>query len=614
MALGRGWKDIMLTIKYRPHTLDEVVGQEQAVELIRSQSIRNKWFPVQLLYGQYGGGKTTMARIIALCANCEHKDENGNPCLECDTCKAILDGTHPDVVEIAAAVNNGVDDVRELIQNAAFKPVSLKYKVYIIDEVHMLSKGAFNALLKLLENPPEHCIFILCTTEKDMILDTIQSRTAPYSFTSLSMEKLKEHVLYVSAKEGFKVSDDAAAVIAKRANGSMRTALMLLEMATKETGEATGASVEKMLGVSKPAEVFGVIKAMVLQDKAELVRKMVSLNESGASVQELVTDLSEGLTDLALASVYPEGLFGSDTYVSMVKDILVHGTTELFEALAGEMVSLKGSINREMRGQDLTVKLLGIMISNKVSDSNNNLLRTVELLKAEVERLKNGGIAAGRPIEVKNEAVPEEQKPEDDFSDIDTEKIRERLKAGIENGKLVDEEMLNETPFVQKAMADVAKIFEPAEVPEGFESADKTDEVPFVEEEKAEKQEQKAEETSFDLPDDDLFSFLMGGMELPDFPIESQVQEPEEKKEVAEPVRDLTAEYQILAALTDEDEAFKAAMMGCEVKSEDGCVVIRTPFPQTMYFVDAYLRAYQFRYPETNLDYIKVRTTDELIG
>lgn len=614
----------MLTIKYRPHTLDEVVGQEQAVELIRSQSIRNEWFPVQLLYGQYGGGKTTMARIIALCANCQHKDENGNPCLECDTCKAILDGSHADVVEIAAAVYNGVDDIRDLIQRAGFKPVNLKYKVYIIDEVHMLSKGAFNALLKLLETPPEYCIFILCTTEKDAILDTIQSRTAPYSFTSLPMEQLKKHVLYVSGKEGFKVTEDAASVIAKRANGSMRTALMLLEMATKETKSATGESVEKMLGVSKPNEVFAVIKALVMQDKAGLVRKMVALNESGASVHELVTDLSEGMTDLALASVYPEGLFGSDTYVSMVKDILAYGTTELFQAIAGELVTLKGTMPRDMRGQDLTVKLLGILVSNKVSESSNCLLKTIELLKEEVKQLRSGAVVTVATVATPAAEIAEPlEEPEelmhetDDFSDVNVKEIRENLEDnGIVNGQVVNAEKLDAIPFIQKAKEDVARLLGSSSVVEGFEAASAESEVPFVEEVKKETETSKEEVSPvFSMPEDDMFAFMMGGLDTPDFPIVSREEQPAEKEEPkVEPSRDLSAEYQILAALSDEDEAFKSAMMGCEVKSEEGCVVIRTPFPQTMLFVDAYLRAYQFRYPETNLEYIKVRTTDELIG
>jgi len=396
---------------------------------------------------------------------------------------------------------------------------------------------------------------------------------------------------------------------------------MLLEMATKETKSATGESVEKMLGVSKPNEVFAVIKALVMQDKAELVRKMVSLNESGASVHELVTDLSEGMTDLALASVYPEGLFGSDTYVSMVKDILAYGTTELFQAIAGELVTLKGTMPRDMRGQDLTVKLLGILVSNKVSESSNCLLKTVELLKEEVKQLRSGAVVAvATPAE--EIAEPEEESERlmhetDDFSDVNVKEIRENLEdSGIVNGQVVNAEKLDATPFIQKAKEDVAKLLGCSSVPEGFEAASAESEVPFVEEVKKETETSKEEVSPvFSIPEDDMFAFMMGGLDTPDFPIVSREEQPAVKEEPKVKVsRDLTAEYQILAALSDEDEAFKSAMMGCEVKSEEGCVVIRTPFPQTMLFVEAYLRAYQFRYPETNLEYIKVRTTDELIN
>jgi len=629
----------MLTLKYRPHNLEQVVGQEQIVELIRSQSIRNEWFPVQLLYGQYGGGKTTIARIIALCANCQHKDANGNPCLECETCKSILAGTHPDVEEIAAAVNNGVDDIRELTQRVAFKPVSLRYKVYIIDEVHMLSKGAFNALLKLLEAPPEHAMFILCTTEKNMILDTIQSRTAPYSFTSISKELIQKHVLHISKLEGFKVTDDAAAVIAKRSQGSMRTALMLLEMATKETGEATGESVEKMLGISRPAEVFSVIRSLVTRDKAELVRCMARLNESGASVVELLKDVSEGMTELALASVYPDGLFGSDTYVAMVKEIIPLGNTATFQAIADELVTIKATMPKDLNGQDLTVKLLGILLSEKVSNSTGVLFDMFERLRMDVNALKNGstsqllkeqvkqtvqeepknGNTAGATLGIVSEPEPVKNDTVASGHDV-TRQTEQNVRDILMDGNTAANDNISQAGFVRIA----------EEIP--FEEEHVNNASPETEDkEPAEKSEEptavkKEEEERVPIPSVNMFSFLLGGSATPHSPslspsdasvpsIEEEKTETEQEEEKTSPdgEADVSSCYAVIEQLCREDASFKAALSSASVQTENGKLMIRTPFVQTARYIEAYLESYVFRYG-TGTEGILVCITEEIFS
>ena len=183
----------------RPHRFDDVKGQTLVVENIRNQSKKNRFFPVFILCGQYGSGKTTMARIIAMAANCKHKDANGNPCGECDSCRAVLDHSPEGIIEIDGASNNGVEDVRRLLADAGTFGMFDK-KVIVIDEAHMLSKSAFNALLITLENPPEHCIFILCTTEKDALPDTVVSRAPVYTFGKIADAVIKDHIMEVARK------------------------------------------------------------------------------------------------------------------------------------------------------------------------------------------------------------------------------------------------------------------------------------------------------------------------------------------------------------------------------------------------------------------------------
>ena len=218
----------MISQDERPRTFDEMLGQEFIVENIRQQSITNRWFPVYILEGQYGSGKTTMEKIIALAANCTHKDERGNPCLKCPSCQHILSGGL-DFKEIDAAKNSGVDDIRALQEYVDYIPTQLKYKVIAIDEVHMLSKSAFNGMLKMLEEPPEYMIFILCTSESQAIPITVKSRAARYKFSRLGESMITKGLLRAAPKHGIDLDSDAASLLASCSDGSMRNAYVLLE-------------------------------------------------------------------------------------------------------------------------------------------------------------------------------------------------------------------------------------------------------------------------------------------------------------------------------------------------------------------------------------------------
>ncbi len=212
---------------YRPQTFEEVAGQQHIVKTLKNALATGKIAHAYLFAGPRGTGKTTMAKLFAKALNCEHGV--GCQCNECKNCVAITEGNHPDVLELDAASNNGVDEIRELIDKVKYGTILGKYKVYIIDEVHMLSTGAFNALLKTLEEPPEHVIFILATTEPHKILPTILSRCQRYDFNKVSEEDIKERLRAVLLNEDVEYNEEAIDLVVKLADGGMRDALSILE-------------------------------------------------------------------------------------------------------------------------------------------------------------------------------------------------------------------------------------------------------------------------------------------------------------------------------------------------------------------------------------------------
>lgn len=207
--------------KYRPQNFDEIVGQERVVEIIKNQIKLNKIGHAYLFTGVRGTGKTSIAKIFAKAINCTN-NKDGNPCLKCKECLSISEGTNVDIIEMDAASNNGVDDIRLIKEQTDFLPTNLKYKVYIIDEVHMLSSGAFNALLKTLEEPPEHVKFILATTEPQKLPATIISRCQRFEFMRISKEKIMKRLHKIANESNIDINDDALVLIANLANGSMR--------------------------------------------------------------------------------------------------------------------------------------------------------------------------------------------------------------------------------------------------------------------------------------------------------------------------------------------------------------------------------------------------------
>lgn len=251
--------------KYRPLVFDDVIGQQHIVNTIKNQITNNKISHAYMFTGTRGTGKTTCAKILARAVNCQNP-VNGDPCNECFACKGILNGSLLDVIEIDAASNNGVDNIRELREDVMFTPASAKYKVYIIDEVHMLSIAAFNALLKTLEEPPAHIIFVFATTEIHKVPQTILSRCQRFDFKRISADDIKARLHVVAQKENVTLEDDAAQLISSLADGAMRDGLSILDRCIDGTSSITLSVVEKTVGLCPFEQILSSLDMIANED------------------------------------------------------------------------------------------------------------------------------------------------------------------------------------------------------------------------------------------------------------------------------------------------------------------------------------------------------------
>ena len=276
--------------KYRPSTFSEVVGQEHITDTLKNELASGKIVHAYLFTGTRGTGKTSCAKILAKAVNCL-SPKNGDPCLECEACKLINDGENTDIVEIDAASNNSVDSIRELREQVNFTPASSKYRVYIIDEVHMLTISAFNALLKTLEEPPAHVVFILATTEVHKLPATILSRCQRFDFRRIEPEKICQRIQHIASIEGLTVTDEAATLIASAADGGMRDALSILDLcasSSKNIDENTVSSVCAMAGNKYLLELAGFIKQ---NDCENALLAIDRLHNSSVDMQRLLGEL-----------------------------------------------------------------------------------------------------------------------------------------------------------------------------------------------------------------------------------------------------------------------------------------------------------------------------------
>ena len=291
--------------KYRPKTFDDVVGQEHITETLKKQVETGRLSHAYLFIGTRGTGKTTCAKILAKAVNCEHP-VNGNPCNQCAACRGIDDGSVLDVVELDAASNNGVDNVRALRDEAVFSPASVRKRVYIVDEVHMLSNSAFNALLKILEEPPEHLMFILATTELHKVPATILSRCQRHSFKRIPVDTITARLNYVAQQEHLNLQPDAAALLARMADGGMRDALTLLDQCCGNECISTDAVISA-IGLAGNLRTAQLLRSVAAGDTAGALEQFRELWQDGKDPSALLDELSMLQRDLLMQAVAPRG-------------------------------------------------------------------------------------------------------------------------------------------------------------------------------------------------------------------------------------------------------------------------------------------------------------------
>ena len=315
---------VVLARKYRPQNFDELLGQDALVRTLTNAINNNRLHHAYILTGIRGVGKTTTARIIARALNCTGKDGNGgptiHPCGECENCKAIAASRHIDVLELDAASRTGVDDIREILDGVRYKPTNARYKIYIIDEVHMLSKNAFNALLKTLEEPPSHVIFIFATTEIRKVPVTVLSRCQRFDLQRLTIEDLSKHFKNILQKEGLEADDEAIHMIAKAADGSCRDGLSLLDQAISlSDGKIQTETVKNMIGLADRSQTFSLFESLMAGKTDEVVNKLAEQYKNGANPTTVLQDLINITHMLAKAKIVPSSV-DSDSLAESEKD------------------------------------------------------------------------------------------------------------------------------------------------------------------------------------------------------------------------------------------------------------------------------------------------------
>ncbi len=434
---------IALYRKYRPLTFDNILGQESVTKILKNQVKTGKISHAYLFSGTRGTGKTSAAKVFARAINCLNP-KDGEPCNECEVCKGILEGNTSDVVEMDAASNNSVENIRQIRQEVVYATVDVKYRVYIIDEVHMLTTSAFNALLKTLEEPPENVVFILATTEQHKIPVTILSRCLRFEFNRLSTENIVERLKYVLENEKIAYEDEALEYVAKLADGAMRDALSILDRCISEMSEKlTYNDIQKVVGAIDKQIVKNIVEAILAYDVIKANENIDIVIKKGKDLRQLVYELNEEFLSLLINSK------GDSKKITNIIDRLSKLDSDLKQS-ARPSIILKSSIIELCNNVTSQVT----SIDNSDNSSNADLLNTINILsnkvaslESEIASLKSNlndksNISIARAVN-KNRAPKKEQKEENNKKDEEKElvmteftELEEFNKSVAEHGKL----------------------------------------------------------------------------------------------------------------------------------------------------------------------------------
>ena len=424
--------------KYRSQTFSQLVGQEVVAKTLKQAVEQEKISHAYLFSGPRGTGKTSVAKIFAKAMNCPNQVD-GEPCNNCYICQAVTEGSLEDVIEMDAASNNGVDEIREIRDKSTYAPSLARYKVYIIDEVHMLSTGAFNALLKTLEEPTQNVVFILATTELHKIPATILSRVQRFEFKSIRTQDITAHIHHILEKENISSEPEAVEIIARRAEGGMRDALSILDQALSLTqGNAlTTAISEEITGTISLSALDDYVAALSQQDVPKALDSLNLLFENGKSMTRFVTDLLQYLRDLLVVQTGGENTHHSPVFM----DNLALSQESLFEMIRLATVSLadmKASLQPKIYAEMMTIRLAEIKPESAISGAVES---EISALRQEVARLKqelaNMGTAPKQVAPVPSRSVTSKT-----VYRVDRNKVQSILQEAVENPDLARQNLI----------------------------------------------------------------------------------------------------------------------------------------------------------------------------
>ena len=424
--------------KYRSQNFSQLVGQEVVARTLKQAVEQDKISHAYLFSGPRGTGKTSVAKIFAKAMNCPNQ-EGGEPCNNCYICQAVTDGSLEDVIEMDAASNNGVDEIRDIRDKSTYAPSIAQYKVYIIDEVHMLSTGAFNALLKTLEEPTPNVVFILATTELHKIPATILSRVQRFEFKSIRTQDIRDHIFHILEKEGIDYESEAVEIIARRAEGGMRDALSILDQALSLTQEArlTTAVSEEITGTISLSALDDYVTALTQKDVARALEKLDLIFNHGKSMTRFVTDLLQYLRDILIVQTGGENTHHSQVFkdnLSLSQDLLF----EMIGIATGSLADIKASLQPKIYAEMMTIRLTELEVKPEITGQVAGELAS---LREEVARLKQAlanvntspkqtTSTSSRPVNTKS------------IYRVDRNKVQSILQEAVENPDLARQNLI----------------------------------------------------------------------------------------------------------------------------------------------------------------------------